>query len=96
MLFAESQPPLDAVHAFEISTLGALLGYIVLYRETRVAEFAQDPKGKWKTLVFDLVVYLLCGGLVTCFLVGPLRSKEAFEAGLAWQSIAGVSLLPRD
>jgi hypothetical protein len=93
---AQSQPttpyerlPMELGHAFFVGVLGALLGYIVLYRETRIAEFAKAPGQNWKILLFDLVVYLLCGGLVTAFLVGPYTPKEAFTGGLAWQGIAG-------
>jgi hypothetical protein len=81
--------PLDLAKAFFIGVLGALLGYIVLYRDTRLAEFAKAPGKNWKIILFDVVVYLLCGGLVTAFLVGPYTIKEAFSGGLAWQGLAG-------
>src|SRR5260370_9279613 len=87
-----SQPqrePLELARAFFIGVLGALLGYIVLYRETRLAEFAKAPGQNWKILLFDVVVYLLCGGLLTAFWVGPYTIKEAFSGGLAWQGLAG-------
>lgn len=81
--------PIDQMSAFIVGTLGAFLGYILLYRETRLADFAQNPSKNWRVLLFDMVVYLLCGGLVTCFMVVPNTPKEAFIGGLAWQSIAG-------
>jgi peptidoglycan/LPS O-acetylase OafA/YrhL len=76
-------------HAFLIGVLGAFVGYMVLYRKTRVDEFLKAPKQNWKILIFDLVVYLVCGGLVTAFLIGPYTPKDAFTGGLAWQGIVG-------
>ena len=81
--------PLPSWHAFLVGVLGALLGYFILYRETRIAEFVKSPTQNWKALLFDLVIYLVCGGLVTTFLVVPNTPKEAFTGGLAWQAIAG-------
>jgi branched-subunit amino acid permease len=81
--------PLPSLEAFLIGVLGALLGYLILYRQTRIAEFVKTPGENWKSLLFDLVIYLICGGLVTTFLVLPSSPKEAFTGGLAWQAIAG-------
>jgi hypothetical protein len=80
---------LPSSQAFAIGVLGALLGYLILYRQTRIAEVIKNPSQHWNTLLFDLVIYLLCGGLVTTFLVVPYTPKEAFTGGLAWQAIAG-------
>jgi hypothetical protein len=52
-------------------------------------EFLKAPKQNGKILIFDLVVYLICGGLVTAFLIGPYTPKDAFTGGLAWQGIVG-------
>jgi hypothetical protein len=84
-----SAPSLTPWHVFFVGILGALLGYFILYRETRIAEFVKAPGQNWKSLLFDLVIYLVCGGLVTTFLVVPGSTKEAFTGGLAWQAIAG-------
>jgi hypothetical protein len=81
--------PLSSPHAFFVGVLGALLGYFILYRQTRLSDFIKEPGKNWKTLAFDIVIYLLCGGLVTTFLVVPGSPKEAFTGGLAWQAIAG-------
>jgi hypothetical protein len=81
--------PLPPIEAFYIAVLGALTGYILLYRETRIAEFSKNPKQNWKVLVFDLVLYLMCGGLVTTYLIVPYGHKDAFTGGLAWQAVAG-------
>ena len=80
---------MSQMNAFFVGVLGALLGYLLLYRETRIAEFVQSPSKNVRVLLCDLIVYLLCGGLVTCFMVVPNTPKEAFIGGLAWQSIAG-------
>ena len=75
--------------AFLSGLAGAFVAYALFYRETRFEEFLKSPARKWHVLAFDLGVYLLCGGLVTMFLVEPRTTKEAFIGGLAWQSIAG-------
>ena len=74
--------PLPAFEAFYIAVLGALTGYILLYRETRIAEFSRNPKQNWKVLVFDLVLYLMCGGLVTTYLIAPYAHTMPSLAGL--------------
>jgi len=74
---------LPSLQAFSIGILGALLGYFILYRETRIAEFVKSPSQNWRFLLSDLVIYLVCGGLVTTFLVVPGSPKEAFTGGLA-------------
>src|SRR5207302_6330043 len=75
--------------AFSTGVLGALLGYFVLYRESRIAEVIKNPRQNWRLVLFDGLIYLICGGLVTAFLVVPSSPKEAFTGGLAWQAIAG-------
>jgi membrane associated rhomboid family serine protease len=86
---ASATQSLPLLQAFFFGVLGALLGYFILYRETRIADFVKAPAQHWKTLVSDLVIYLVCGGLVTTFLVVPSSPKEAFTGGLAWQALAG-------
>jgi hypothetical protein len=81
--------PFPMSEAFAIGLLGALTGYIVLYRQTRLAEFAKNPRQNWKVLAFDLLLYLLGGGLVTTFLVTPANPKDAFIGGLGWQALVG-------
>ena len=82
-------PSLPLSQAFLIGVLGAFLGYLTLYRDTRIADFTKNPGANWKGLLFDVIIYLTCGGLVTAFLVVPYAPKEAFTGGLAWQAIAG-------
>lgn len=90
----QSQPadrgaPLGPGYAFFVGMLGAFLGYMILYRKTRIDDFLKAPKQNWKILLFDFGVYLICGGLVTVFMVTPYTPKDAFTGGLAWQGIAG-------
>jgi hypothetical protein len=81
--------PLASQQAFWTGVLGALLGYFVLYRDSRIAEVIKDPRQNWRLVLFDALIYLACGGLVTAYLVVPSSPKEAFTGGLAWQAIAG-------
>jgi hypothetical protein len=80
---------LSWLQAFGIGVLGALLVYLLLYRDTRLNDFISDPKQRWKILVWDLTLYLLGGGLVSAFLVEPKTAKEAFMGGCTWQGLAG-------
>jgi hypothetical protein len=75
--------------AFWTGVVGALLGYFVLYRDSRIADVIKDPRQNWRLVLFDGLIYLICGGLVTAYLVVPSSPKEAFTGGLAWQAIAG-------
>ena len=77
---------------FGIGLAGAFVVYCLLYRDTRFKEFIHDPRGKWKLLAFDLVIYLICGGLVTLFVVEPKTPKEAFIGGCGWQGLAGAAI----
>ena len=82
----------SAYKAFPIGVAGAFVVYYLLYRETRFLAFIQNPRQNWRVLVFDLVVYLVCGGLVTLFLVEPKTAKDAFIGGCAWQGLVGGAL----
>ena len=60
---------MDWRQAFGIGVAGAFVVYMQLYRDSRISEFLDSPSQNWKALVFDVVVYLGCGGLVRVFLV---------------------------
>jgi hypothetical protein len=74
---------------FLLGVAGAFVAYFALYRESRFREFFQNPRKYWNTFVFDLVFFMLAGGLVATFLIGPENNKEAFMAGISWQGIVG-------
>jgi hypothetical protein len=84
--------PIPWSHAFATGVAGAFVVYFVMYRETRLVEVFNDPAGKWRVLVFDLILYLMCGGLVALFWGEPKTLKEAFTTGCAWQGIAGGAM----
>jgi hypothetical protein len=86
---ASAASSLPAGQAFGTGVLGALVGYLVLYRTSRINAFWQDTGHQWKVFAFDFGVYLLCGGLVTTFVADPSSPKAAFIGGLAWQSLVG-------
>jgi hypothetical protein len=83
---------MDWRQAFGIGVAGAFVVYMQLYRDSRISEFLDSPSENWKVLVFDVVVYLGCGGLVTVFLVEPHTAKEAFIGGCGWQGFAGSAV----
>jgi hypothetical protein len=83
---------MDWRQSFWIGLAGAFVVYVLLYRDSRISEFADNPSQNWRVLVIDLVVYLGCGGLVTVFLVDPHTAKEAFIGGCGWQGLVGGAL----
>ena len=82
--------------AFALGVAGAFVAYYVLYRNSRIAEFLEDPALNWKTLAFDLTVFLSCGGLVTVFLAQPCTAQGAFMAGCGWLGLIGGLTAGRD
>jgi len=72
--------------AFAWGILGAFVVYYALYRHSRIAE-ALRSTSKRKLLAFDLLGYLLCGGLIA--VIGAETVREAFLIGSTWQGIAG-------
>ena len=80
---------MSRAHAFGVGILGALVVYALHYRDTRIADFLEDPARNWKELAFDLVIYFVCGGLVAAYFVEPKSDKEAFMGGAAWEGLAG-------
>ena len=81
--------PLPPFTAFGIGTAGAFVVYCLLYRDSRISAVYNNPREKWPILVVDLVIYLICGGLVATFYAEPTTLKQAFTAGCAWQGLAG-------
>jgi hypothetical protein len=74
---------------FWLGVGGAFTAYFALYRESRFQDFFLNPRKHWSTLVFDLVFFLFCGGLVATFLIEPRNTREAFMAGVSWQGLIG-------
>jgi hypothetical protein len=81
--------PLPLYAAFGIGTAGAFVVYCLLYRDSRISAVWSSPREKWPILVFDLIIFLICGGLVAAFYAEPTTLKQAFTAGCAWQGLAG-------
>jgi hypothetical protein len=52
-------------------------------------EFVDDPWRNWRLIAFDLVIYLVCGSLITAFIVEPVSPKMGFLGGATWQGILG-------
>jgi hypothetical protein len=81
--------PLPPATAFAVGVAGAFVVYCLLYRGSRISSVLANPRKKWPLLVVDIVIYLICGGLVATFYAEPKTLKEAFTAGCAWQGLAG-------
>ena len=80
---------IESYSAFLVGMCGAFVVYMVYYRETHIKKFLEKPMANWHVLTFDLLAYMICGGLVTLFLISPESNKEAFLSGATWQGIFG-------
>ena len=83
---------MDSYFAFFVGMVGALIIYYVLYRDTRIRKVIENPKTNWRVLTFDLLFYIICGGLFTIIVISPDSIKEAFFGGVAWQGAIGGSM----
>lgn len=80
---------MGSLNIFLSGVAGAFVVYILMYRETRIAGFASNPRENWTILFIDLVVFLAAGGLVAMFVLTSPTTKEAFIAGISWQGMVG-------
>jgi hypothetical protein len=85
-----SVPPASALAIASLA--GAIVLYLVTYRDTRLKAFSQNPKNEWRVLVFDLFGFLACAVLVTVYLIEPTTTRGAFLAGASWQGLLGGAL----
>lgn len=84
---------MESSSVFLVGMVGAFVVYMLYYRETRIRKVLEKPTwDNLRVLTFDLFVYLICGGLVTLFLISPESSKEAFMGGATWQGIVGGTI----
>lgn len=79
--------------AFGIGLLGALFIYIARFRHTRLQAVLVFPKENWRVILFDLLIFILCGGLCAAFLINPTSPKEAFLGGATWEGLM-TSIVP--
>jgi hypothetical protein len=82
-------PFMGFFQSFGLGIVGAFVVYFAIYRHYRFLLFCYNPRKEWRVFVFDLLGYLICGGLVTAFLVCPETTKEGFMGGATWQGIVG-------
>lgn len=80
---------LSVTQSFFAGVAGAFVIYLVMYRETRIAEFAKHPGESWNVVFIDIFGFLLAGGLVAMLTLTLPSGAEAFMAGAAWQGLAG-------
>lgn len=80
---------MDSYSAFFVGMLGAFAIYAVLYRDTRIMKVIENPKTNLRVFIFDLVLYMFCGGLFTLIVISPDSPKAAFFGGVAWQGATG-------
>ena len=84
---------MSSLAAFGYGVLGAFIVYLAIFRKQRLEIFVKAPRQEWRLFVFDLIVYLVLGGLITAFLVNPSSVKEAIFAGGTWEGVIG-GLMP--
>jgi len=80
--------PLDRLNSFLLGILGAFFIYLAIFREKRLKYVIAYPKKNWRMLIFDLLIYLICGGIFAAFFIEPKTIKEAVFAGATWQGVA--------
>ena len=84
---------MESYLAFLVGMAGAFVVYMLYYRETRIRKVLEKPnRANLRVLTFDLLVFLICGGLVTLLLISPESSKEAFMSGAGWQGLVGGAM----
>ncbi len=72
---------------FLAGVAGSLVHYFIAYRDTRIRRALADLRREWITFVFDILVFLACGGLVAVYLVEVKEARPAFVVGLMWPGI---------
>lgn len=80
-------------HALGIGLVGALVIYAARFRHERLKTVVALPSKNWKVLVFDLLIFILCGGLCVAFIIDPSSPKEAFLGGATWEGFM-ASVIP--
>lgn len=80
---------MDSYQIFFVGMFGALVIYYALYRNTRIIKVIENPRDNWRVLTFDLLLYIICGGLVTLFYLSPDSIEKAFLGGASWQGVIG-------
>lgn len=85
--------PLTSLSAFLYGAAGSFIVYLSMYRGHRFKVFLVNPAREWRVVLFDLLVFLACGGIVTAFVVNPISLREAFMTGATWQGIVGGSFV---
>ena len=83
---------MDSYQIFFVGMLGALAIYYVLYRDTRIRKVIENPRANLRVLTFDLLFYMICGGLFTLIVISPGNIKDAFFGGVAWQGAVGGTM----
>jgi hypothetical protein len=77
--------------AFFVGMSGAFVLYFLRYKNSRLKKVVANFNENWKMIIFDLGFFLICGGLVTCFLVCPYSTREAFLVGCTWEGFVFVT-----
>ena len=72
--------------SFLYGLLGAFIVYLAIFRQKRL-KLVFEHKSNWRIIIFDLVIFLICGATVTAILASPSSPKEAFLSGGTWQGL---------
>lgn len=77
---------------FALGSGGALIAYVLVERERRITEAFGSKKFAVRMFIFDLVAYMVCGGLVAAFLIQPSGHAGAILTGVGWETTARRAL----
>jgi Ni,Fe-hydrogenase I cytochrome b subunit len=80
---------MDSYSAFFIGMAGAFCIYAMLYRDTRIKKVIENPWTNLRVFIFDLLLFMFCGGLFSLYAVSPSSGIGAFVAGASWQGMVG-------
>lgn len=86
--------PLPRSQSFFFSWLGALIAYILLFRQKRLKLVLAFPKRHRRLLFFDLIAFFVLPQIVTTYLLQPTTARAALIMGAAWVGIL-IALLRR-
>jgi len=75
--------------AFGVGVIGSFVIYFAFYRNTRLKRVFDATTKNWQYLVFDIIGFLACGGLVTVFALEPCTTQQAFMGGAGWTGAVG-------
>lgn len=69
--------------------LGAVGGYVILFRTSRLADVVSHFRDNYRMLIYDLITYIVAGGFAAV-LFQPANEWQAMVLGAFWEAAAAV------